>query len=125
MGRKTHKCVHLVLSRKWFEMIEARKKKEEYRDITDYYYSRLMDPDCIFSIMNAAAAVASDPTKKTEIDISHLTNGFQIVAFHRGYTGTVMYYNVEKVTIGYGKTEWGAPSDTPVFKIYLDSQRYF
>jgi len=33
--------LYLVLQKKWFDMILSGEKKEEYRDFTEYYVSRL------------------------------------------------------------------------------------
>ena len=35
------KILHLVLKKKWFDMIESGFKKEEYRDAKDYWHARL------------------------------------------------------------------------------------
>lgn len=37
------KTLHLNLKRKWFDMILSGEKKEEYRDVSYYYISRLFD----------------------------------------------------------------------------------
>ena len=43
---KDNKTLHLVLKRKWWEMIESGEKKEEYRDFTPFYVKRLCDNPC-------------------------------------------------------------------------------
>lgn len=37
MMAKDNKTLHLVLKRKWWDMIESGEKKEEYRDFTPFY----------------------------------------------------------------------------------------
>jgi hypothetical protein len=38
----TERILHLTLKKKWFDLIKAGKKKEEYRDIKRYWSIRLM-----------------------------------------------------------------------------------
>ena len=40
---KEGKTLHLVLKRKWWDMIESGEKKEEYRTHSDYWIKRLVD----------------------------------------------------------------------------------
>lgn len=37
------KTLHLTLKKKWFDMIDSGEKKEEYRDIKDFFVSRLFE----------------------------------------------------------------------------------
>jgi len=41
------KTLHLILKKKWFDLILSGEKKEEYREIKDYWQKRLCgsDPD--------------------------------------------------------------------------------
>ena len=39
------------------------------------------------------------------------------ITFHRGYSGPTITFNLEDITIGEGKTEWGAKAGTEYFKI--------
>lgn len=70
--------IHLFLKHKWYDLIKSGVKKEEYRDIKDYY------------------------RKKFE------NNTYHNVIFHRGYTSTKTKYKIENISIGKGKQEWGA-----------------
>lgn len=40
---KEKKVLYLTISKKWFEMIVAGQKKEEYREIKGYWASRLVE----------------------------------------------------------------------------------
>ena len=35
------KVLHLTLKKKWFDMILSGEKREEYRDLSDYWWKRL------------------------------------------------------------------------------------
>ncbi len=121
MERKAQGYLHLVLKKQWYEMIVSGKKTVEYRDITDYYCSRLVSKENIARLspvaqeVNGIRVVSFDG----EVDITHLTKGFSFVAFHCGYTSRSILCRIRKITIGMGNPEWGAPTDRPVFMIYF------
>lgn len=71
--------LHLVLKAKWFDMIKSGEKKEEYRNMTDYWHKR---------IGNRADEITS-------------------IVFHRGYTNITHEREVEKIDTGFGNPEWG------------------
>lgn len=121
---KNNKTLHLVLKRKWWDMIASGEKKEEYRDITSLYCSRLLvKGDWIYlkqyfeydeeKILNA---VKSD-TQRAHMNIRW--QDYDAVCFHRGYTNITMLYEFKGTSIGYGNPAWGAPTDKEVFIIKL------
>lgn len=85
------KTLHLVLKREWFDAISSGDKREEYRDITDYWRKRL--------------------------EGKH----FDVVKFRNGYRkdARTMVFRVEKITVGLGLFQWGAPFTEEVFIIHL------
>lgn len=83
------KTLYLQLKAQWYEMIEAGVKEEEYREITDYWRSRIW---------------------RNQFSTTH-------VCFIYTYTKRRMTFEVEKITIGRGNPEWGAPEDRNVFII--------
>lgn len=115
------KILHLPLKAKWYEMIESLIKGEEYRSITSYWIQRL----CVFSDGNR---ISKSEARFLENNKSILYSGiyegniefikFTHVKFSYGYTRRTMTPEVENVTIGYGKPEWGAPEEL-VFIIKL------
>ena len=40
----TERILHLTLKKKWFDQIVSGEKKEEYREIKEYWLSRLLEP---------------------------------------------------------------------------------
>ena len=97
------KILHLPLKAKWYEMIESGVKTEEYRIQSDYWFKRLthfLDDD--FDIT------------KGDLGIKH----FDLVKFSYGYTRRTMTFEIESISIGKGKREWGAPTEN-VFIIKL------
>ena len=121
---KIQSILHLVLKRKWWDMIESGEKPDEYRDITSLYCSRLLvKGDWIYlkqyfeydeeKILNAV---------KSDAQRAHMNIRWQhydAVCFHRGYTNATMLYEFKGTSIGYGNPDWGAPKEKEVFIIKL------
>ncbi len=91
----------LSLTYHWFDEIAAGRKLEEYRELTDFYRSRLYVP----------------------LNQWHGTNIFRhydAVRFHRGQgSPTTMLVECIGIRIGYGREDWGAPKGKQVFVIQL------
>ena len=82
----------LSLTYHWFDMIASGEKKEEYREIKDFYRQRLVG------------------------------RSYDAVRFHRGQGGkTTMLIECLGIEIGKGRPELGAP-DTDVFIIKLGNK---
>lgn len=95
------KILDLVLTYHWYDMIESGEKKEEYREIKPYWIRRLIE-------------------QPMDEDSGHVFFcDYDYVRFHRGYTSTTMTFTVREISIGGGKPEWGAPTDSHVFIIKL------
>lgn len=94
----------LVLIGKWFDLIHAGIKQEEYREITDYWCKRLFIGGDLFK-----------------------PKPFTHVTFYHGYrkdrrTITVPLC-IHWVGIGCGAPEWGAELGKEYFVISLNNQR--
>lgn len=72
--------LYLSLKAQWYEMIESGEKKEEYREIKEYWFKRLSDKH------------------------------YDAVQFSYGYTKRTMLFELESITIGKGNPKWGAPN---------------
>ena len=97
---KEGKTLHLVLKRKWWDMIESGEKKEEYRTHSDYWTKRLVDGEYYGS------------------DGLDGHKSFENVCFHLGYTNTTMTFRIAHIYQGYGVPEWGGGKER-VFIISL------
>ena len=97
---KEGKTLHLVLKRKWWDMIESGEKKEEYRTQSDYWTKRLVDGEYYGS------------------DGLDWYKPFENVCFHLGYTNTTMTFRIAHIYQGYGVPEWGGGKER-VFIISL------
>lgn len=92
--------LHLPLKREWYDMIASGEKPEEYREINAYWLPRLVD-----------LSKSIDSFKP-----------FTHACLRRGYTKTAMLREIESISVGYGKPEWGAPTDRRVYIIKFKTQ---
>ena len=104
------KTLTLSLKRKWFDMIKAGIKKEEYREICDYWGVRFACRDvwanefCIKDI--------------SEIALKH----FDRLVFTLGYpkaddTERRLTLKNPKISVGTGRPDWGAEPEKNYFVI--------
>lgn len=98
------KVLHLTLKRNFFDMIASDEKKEEYRELKDYWNVRLNFGEL----------------KDVKIDRYFLPRKFDYVHFVDGYNRP-RSINVkwEGIRIGTGKEEWGAEPGKEYFVIKL------
>lgn len=114
------KTLHLVLKKKWWDMIESGVKTEEYRDIKQKWVSQIMR--CYKTIdwcrlPLGCKDIYGNPScscMRKESNFKH----YDYVCFHKGYTANTMTFEVESISVGKGNPEWGAPKDD-VFIIKL------
>lgn len=125
MGKNT-KVLCLSLKAKWYEMIESGEKKEEYREIKDYWLKRLFEFINIYythyeQMSKECADIFSTNVGalKTSIKLGGVkAKDYTRVKFSYGYTKRTMTFEIEAITIGKGNPEWGAPAED-VFIIKL------
>lgn len=119
------KVLDLVLMFKWYDMIDAGIKPEEYREISHYWLRRLfLQGDYLYLWKPlgkySISAEAVQILKKQVCETAEMRfRDYEIVRFHRGYTSTVMEFAVKDIEIGMGNSEWGAPTNKEVFIIKL------
>lgn len=102
--------LHLPLKSKWYLMIELGVKKEEYREINDYWCKRLLeDPLQVLYRFGETKQVCTGIRFKQ----------FDTVRLRYGYTKKFMDFNKPTIRIGRGNPELGAPTDRDVFIISL------
>lgn len=123
------KTLHLVLKRKWYDMIDSGIKTEEYREIKPYWEKRLLDYKSLSDYVkkNYKAMLVYEFVVHGSIhphidDAPHqFPRGYKKVVFRLGYQSNApsMAFEVRDICFGYGKEEWGAPPDKQVFIIKL------
>lgn len=90
------KTLTLSLKKKWYDMIASGEKKEEYREVTEYWNKRL----CVLLFDDGVDRIFS---------IKH----FDAVTFTLGYPkkddmSRRMTFKINVIHTGTGKPEWGA-----------------
>lgn len=120
------KILTLTLKKQWFDMINSGIKTEEYREIKQFWISRL----CECKGKNNPEKTGFYCQKANCISCLTRSNGlhpinFGLVEFKNGYnkTAPTCLFEVEKISIGKGNPEWGG-SDDDVFIITL-GKKYF
>ena len=117
---KDNKTLHLVLKRKWWDMIASGEKREEYRDANHYWSIRLLDNQYKWYSQNID--YPDDFIDWLCFGLAHndiAFRDFENVRFHLGYTNTTMTYTVKDMLVGRGCKEWGAEPDKEYFVIKL------
>lgn len=102
------KELKLVLKKKWYDMIASGEKKEEYREITGYWITRINNAvDSVYSIDNLGR------------EQTHTI--YAPVTFYLGYSKErpSMTFEIKDIILGRGKEEWGAELGKDYFVIKL------
>ncbi len=85
----------LPIKKKWFDMIKSGDKKEEYREIKEYYKARF-------------GALGIEDNSK------------HYILFRNGYSKNSPTIKCEvEITIGFGKEDWGAKLDEEYFVLKI------
>ena len=103
------KTLTLSLKRKWFDLIKAGVKKEEYREIKPYYESRF------YKTFISGLGTCEPET-------GHRFKGFANLVFTLGYpkagdTERRLTFKNPRIHIGTGRPEWGAEPGKNYFVI--------
>ena len=117
---KQAETLHLVLKSKWFAMIAKGEKKEEYREIKQYYLSRFCTA-MWKSLLPMAAYNPEDAKEALEL----CPRKYKYVVFQEGYShsASTMCFRIKNIRIGYGDRNMGAPIE-PCFIIKLGGRVY-
>ena len=105
----------LPIKKKWFDMILSGEKKEEYREIKEYYETRYQNlfgavtiyPSSIFSDRREYVLLQGDAVPE-EIR----KDSIQEIIFRNGYSKDSKAIKARcKLRTGKGRPEWGAEPD--------------
>lgn len=127
----------LVLKYKWYNMIARGEKREEYREIKHYWYRRLLNVDregygyfqesCegdfedLFRESDDSFAIFAQKLQQAINNGIFEYRAFDCVRFRLGYKKDApnMTFEIESITIGKGREEWGAEPGKEYFVIKL------
>ena len=119
--------LNLVLKYKWYDLIASGDKLEEYREIRPYWCAHFMPPHYLCEKLYTISPINSTYLcgvcgmlckQKDDKQFKSYTK----VRFHRGYTSTTMTFEIESISIGKGREEWGAEPNKEYFIIKLGNR---
>lgn len=105
------KNIQLSLKRKWFYMTKDRIKKEDYREITTYWYNRLIRNEIRKdrSFKNFLSLIdCMEPLSKQTIFKHFDTNTMTLGYPKLGDTDRIIKYKHLGIEIRNGNPDWGA-----------------
>lgn len=105
----------LPIKKKWFDMILSGEKKEEYREIKEYYETRFQN---LFGAITIYSSSIFSHRSKYELLQGEAVpeeirkDSVQEIIFRNGYSKDSKAIKARcKLRIGKGKSEWGAEPD--------------
>jgi hypothetical protein len=116
----------LPIQRKWFDMILSGEKKEEYREIKEYYETRFQNlfgavtiyPSSIFSDRSEYELLQGEAVPE-EIR----KDSMQEIIFRNGYSKDSKAIKARcKLRIGKGRPEWGAEPDKQYYILEISDK---
>lgn len=118
----------LPIQKRWFDMILSGEKKEEYRDIKEYYETRFQN---LFGALTVhSVSVFSDNEEyellQGESVIKQIRkDSVQEIIFRNGYSKDSKAIKARcKLRIGKGRPEWGAEPDKQYYILeILDKEK--
>lgn len=90
----------LPIKKQWFDMILSGEKKEEYREHSDYYFTRFAN---LFGFIEYNGEIL----KRAIPEI--IKAEYQSICFRNGYSSSSPYFIARcSIRLGEGKAQWGA-----------------
>jgi hypothetical protein len=118
----------LPIQKKWYDMILSGEKKEEYREIKEYYETRFQNlfgavtiyPSSIFSDRSEYELLQGEAVPE-EIK----KEGIQEIIFRNGYSKNSKEIKARcRLRIGKGRPQWGASPDKQYYILeILDKEK--
>lgn len=118
IGSRVLRTIHLPLKAEWYEMIERNEKKEEYRLLSRHWLQRL----CYSWQTGCRSEECKSGLNCHRMCLDtrdYLAYPFDAVVFRYGYTKRFMVWSIDEISIGQGRTEWGASENKETFIIKL------
>lgn len=122
MIQKTKKFT-LVLIKKWFDLIQEGKKKEEYRDISEHYVRMFFNwRDSRRTLANVVKDLQENGNE-SEMWLYYKKFDYDFIEFANGYQSDRPSFMIEfgRMSIGEGRPVWGAKPGRKYFILKLGS----
>lgn len=123
----------LTLTKKWFDLILSGEKREEYREIKDYWFRRLcylkeeFDDPQVYEELLWLMIDAQDNYLQEYLDgFGFNVFPFEVVEFTNGYGAHRPRFSmkIKSIEIRYGDPGLGAPEFQRCFVIVLDGEPF-
>ena len=116
------KTLTLPLTKKWFDLIKAGIKKEEYREIKPHYISQFIKFEPLKKDVIEHYKIGFDEGEINGMENDLLLLEYDKLVFTLGYpkaddTSRRLVFKNPKIRIDYGKPEWGAEPNKLYFVI--------
>lgn len=130
------KDLTLPLKRQWFDLTKAKVKKEDYREVNEYWVRRLVGSELFSQDRDYISYFVENIHNKRWVDPAHVKNNIEFTmykydAYFRWFDHNIMTlvypakddttrrlkYKHEGIHIGYGNPEWGAVEGVLYFVI--------
>lgn len=114
--------LNLPVKAKWYNLIESGEKREEYREIKPYWIKRLIYLSTGIKLDEQLARSYAKCKEDLVLLLKQEYAGYKPydnAQFSYGYTKKRMAFNIESISIGYGRPEWGAEPGKRYFVIVL------
>lgn len=120
--------LHLVLKQPWYGMIVSGEKREEYREISAYWTTRLLgergyDETYVKEVVRRIRIQGRAIPENVEQLLKSgnlLALPYKTVTFHKGYTRETASFRVLSIDIRRGRPEWGAVPGRKYFVISFE-----
>ena len=99
-------------------MIERGEKTEEYRLLSCHWLQR-MCYSWVGGCRTEECKSGRNCHRQCLNTLDYLAYPFDAVVFRYGYTKRYMVWSIEEISIGQGRTDWGAPGNKETFVIKL------
>lgn len=120
----------LPIKKKWFDLILSGEKKEEYREIKDYYTIRFFNALGVMYFKDDEKQWTNYEKQWTNYKSSifrtylQFTNAYRdnffFVMFRNGYSATSPSFIAQvSLDIGKGKEEWGAETGKKYYRLHI------
>lgn len=112
------KTLHLNLKKKWFDMIASGEKKEEYREIKDYWVSKFV---AFLWVSDFDTKSHVDKILLGEYNKLGLLDDWETITFSNGYSKNRRQFVIEYkgLEVRKGNKCWGANEGQKYFVLNL------
>ena len=108
--------LQLSLKKQWFEMTKSGVKTEDYREITPYWVTRLVNRFSNYSNLIYQPHLVLDG--RSFVDFKKFDSNIMTLGYPKSTdTERILKLEHKGIEIGYGKTEWSAEPNKLYFII--------